>query len=150
MFEIKFLDVLENLDNEEERKIAYHIRNQQIISQLKSMSDEEFINFREIVLRNFNAVEQLFNYLFYQNVKAIDEIEDFEYNDLFKYYYDNIRKILERNHLTLACMQSIHKDFMVPFYQYKDEVLLALGNRNMYVKYLESNLDQDCVMLIRC
>jgi len=145
MFEVSFLRFLDSIDNEEVRKIALYLREKQIIFKLKNMSDEDFIKFKEIILSNFNAIDEMFNYIIHQRGKEIDSIDSFLYDDLFQYYYVNVKNILSNNHLTLACIQTIYDNFMVPFYKYKEDSLLALGSRDSYISYLENNLDHDYV-----
>jgi len=136
MFEPKFDTFLSTL-NEEERKLAIYIRNKQIISEFKSMSDEDFDRLKEIVLNNLKEIENLFNIYIYKITKG-KEIS-FEFDNLYKQYFDDVTYVVENEGGISSAVESIYRCLAAPFHERKDEMILALINREAYIKYLETH-----------
>jgi len=140
VFEQKFTSVLSSL-TEEEKQIAKSLRQEKGLEKIKQMNESEFFVFQEIIMKNLKETNKLFETIFSDGFSKLGEIESFDYDDLYRYYYNQVKLLLKETPPTVEELKNILENYAVPFYS--SWVHMAVKNKKSYIYFIGETVEEE-------
>ena len=140
MFEQKFTSALASF-NEEEKQVAQSIRKEKSFERIKEMDKNDFSIFREIIKKNLVEIHKIFDTIFENQFKKLETPVSFDYDDLYRYYYDQIKELLTEVPPTVESLKKVLSEYAAPFYA--NRIHLAIQDKRHYLEYLEESLEKE-------